>query len=242
MKTGHRIAIWGLAAFSLIAMLGFSSNESLLPRDLDDPVNIASGKLIIASKESAEPTAVKVEGFNIDRYEVTNFQYEKFIQATGRKVPLSWVNSGYSQDKAALPVTAVTWDDAQSYCQWANKRLPTAEEWMLAAGAARNRTYPWGEEIASDYAYVGAPMSRMPMPVGSFKHDRSPYGVMDMAGNVSEWTSSSSQLQELGWYRDKYKVVLGGSYRKPTESARIDNQQYLMPITRNDDLGFRCAW
>ncbi|MDP8256657.1 MAG: SUMF1/EgtB/PvdO family nonheme iron enzyme [Candidatus Alcyoniella australis] len=240
MKPGRYILMLVLAAFSMIAVLGFQGINSSLPNDLEDPVNVSGGKIQITANDNVEATTVEVQGFSIDRYEVTNYQYKQFVDTTDRQAPLSWINGSHTEGAAAMPVTAVTWEDARSFCEWSGKRLPTAEEWQLAAGADK-RTYPWGDEFSSNYAYCAVPLGRMPMPVGSYKNDRSPYGVKDMGGNVSEWTSSNSQFEELGWYRDKFKVVLGGSYRKPLEMARNDHRQYLMPHTRDDDLGFRCA-
>lgn len=156
-----------------------------------------------------------VDGFLIYKYEVTNAQYRKFIQATGRRAPPHWTSNGYPPEKGKHPVVEVSWDDAQAYCQWAGAQLPTEVQWEYAArgpspGDGRpSRAFPWGDawdrklcnngslhadrELTSADAwkawYDGDQTARYPLttPVGSYPQSASPFGLHDLAGNAWEW-------------------------------------------------------
>ncbi|HZR46833.1 MAG TPA: SUMF1/EgtB/PvdO family nonheme iron enzyme, partial [Candidatus Manganitrophaceae bacterium] len=127
-------------------------------------------------QEDARPKhQVVLPAFYIDRYEVTFGDYQKVdpsIRIPGRT--------------AKFPVTDVTWLDADRYCRAAGKRLPTEAEWEKAARGTDARAYPWGNAFDPKKTNTGLSL----MPVGANPDDRSPYGVFDMAGNVSEWTDS----------------------------------------------------
>jgi len=229
------------ATFILTALAGFNRPTAPPPDDLDDPVHVSGSLLQIQNESQDEPIGISVGEFQIDRYEVTNEQYKEFLDDTGHAAPLGWHKSDYPMGMNSIPVTAVTWADADAYCRWAGKRLPTAEEWQLAAGGSHQKVFPWGDEFAYENCYCNMTQAIWPAPVGSFKDDRSPKGAMDMAGNVSEWTSTRAEFRDLGWYNDKFMVVMGGSFRKSPDLAQTFVRQYLMPMTRKEDLGFRCA-
>lgn len=137
---------------------------------------------------------VYVEGFYIDRYPVTNRQYQVFMTATGREPPSTWKGIEYPSGQDDYPVTGVTYWDAEAYCAWAGKRLPTEDEWEKAARGTDGRLFPWGNEWISGACRMDE--ARRPgdqfghSPVGRYPYDISPYGVMDMAGNVEEWVST----------------------------------------------------
>jgi serine/threonine-protein kinase len=129
---------------------------------------------------------VEVKDFYLDKYEVTNQQYKKFVDATGHRAPSHWKNGSFATEEALTPVTYVTWNDAADYAKWAKKRLPTEEEWEYAARGGKGFLYPWGNEWreGSANAGIGAPK---PLSVRSYEKDLSEFGVFGMAGNVSEW-------------------------------------------------------
>jgi formylglycine-generating enzyme required for sulfatase activity len=137
---------------------------------------------------------VYLDAFWIDRTEVTNAQYRKCVEAGACEEARCWDLDGY--DVPDLPVVCVHWDAAQAYAAWAGGRLPTEAEWEKAARGTDGRLYPWGDsEPDCDKAnYLGC--ADGPLPVGSHPEGASPYGVLEMAGNVWEWVAD--------WYAEDY--------------------------------------
>jgi len=188
--------------------------------------------------------------FFIDVTPVTNLEYAKFIQATDHKPPLTWKTVSFTPGAGNLPVTGVTWQDAYYYSIWAEKRLPTETEWEKAARGTDARAFPWGNNWEPTFAnWGGNPRfytAATIQPVGSFPDDKSPYGCLDMAGNVKEWTSS--------WYKpygptdfknedfgEKFVVVRGGSYLSQDKNyLRTSNRAHVRPDDAGD-IGFRCV-
>ncbi len=199
---------------------------------------------------------VDLPAFYIDKYEVTNLQYKKFIDETGRRSPSHFRNRTYPEGKADHPVTFVSWYDADAYCRWAGKRLPDDREWEKAARGTDGRVFPWGNRFGIDKAntpvrWVALRQRGDTTPVGAFEGGKSPYGLYDMTGNVWEWTSSwyepypgNTRITEN--YGKKYKVLKGGSwwdcsFYKCGISAPVYNRSFFHPRTRNESFGFRCA-
>ena len=154
--------------------------------------------------------------FLIDTYEVTNAEYQRFVTATGHRAPPHWVNQQYWAGQGQLPVVNVTWDDAAAYAAWRGVRLPTEIEWEYAARGTDGRTFPWGNEFSRQNANYG---ENPVVPVGQFPAGASPFGVLDMAGNVAEWTQD--------YYRpypgfDRYILV------DPRTPERYDESRYLI--------------
>jgi formylglycine-generating enzyme required for sulfatase activity len=129
---------------------------------------------------------VHVAAFYIDQLEVTNLQYRRFLEATEWPMPPEWRQRIEVEDTEFLPVTGVTWHDATAYARWVGKRLPTEAEWEKAARGTDARRFPWGNEFSIDYANN----ERDLLAVGSRAAGASPYGALDMAGNVAEWTAT----------------------------------------------------
>jgi formylglycine-generating enzyme required for sulfatase activity len=146
---------------------------------------------------------VTVSPFFMDIHEVTNAQYAKFVQATQHRTPGYWINGTYPAGTNLQPVTGVTWDDANAYAAWANKRLPTEEEWEFAARGTDGRRYPWGNDWRSGAANVigstatnGKGNTSM-VDVGKLT-GASPFGMYDMSGNAWEWTASNLRAYPNG--------------------------------------------
>ena len=199
---------------------------------------------------------VVLDEYLIDKYEVTNLQYKKFIDATKRRSPRHFRNRIFPKGKADHPVTFVSWYDARDYCQWAGKRLPDDREWEKAARGTDARVFPWGAEFSIDKANTPVRWAAMYLqgdttPVGAFEGGKSPFGLYDMTGNVWEWTDSwyqpypgTRRITEN--YGEKYKVLKGGSwwdcsFYKCGISAPVFNRSFFHPRTQNESFGFRCA-
>ena len=194
---------------------------------------------------------VYVDAFYMDKYEVTNAQYKKFMDATGNKAPSYWFKSEYNAPD--MPVIAVNWYEATAYAKWAGKRLPTEAEWEKAArGGLKNKKYPLGDSLSHDDANYdgtgGKDLWESASPVGSFSPNG--YGLHDMAGNVWEWCAD--------WYDSDYytrlpernpkgpdsgvaRVLRGGSWYYDPFHLRVSNRFFNDPMSTYFAVGFRCV-
>ena len=215
-------------------------------------VYVPAGEFIMGSDEGDSDErpmhTVYLDAFYIDKTEVTNDQYRKCVEAGACDTPRKttyYDNADYAQH----PVVYVTWNDADAYCRWAGKRLPTEAEWEKAARDTGGRTYPWGGGIDCDHAqYRGC--GEGTVPVGSKPKGASPYGALDMAGNVWEWVadwydsgyySQSPGRNPPGPDSGEERVVRGGSWLRNQWSARCADRLWYIPWYRPDDVGFRCT-
>jgi len=226
----------------------------------NEMVLIPAGEFIMGSNDRLPDEGpqhkVSLPAYYIDKFEVTNLQYKQFIDATQRRSPRYFRNRTFPDGKADHPVTYVGWEDADAYCQWAGKRLPTEQEWENAARGNDGRTYPWGNEF--DIAYGNTPVRWEKLgtfgdttPVGSFEKGISPYGLYDMSGNVWEWTASwykahPGNKTPSESYGERYKILKGGSwwdcsFYKCGLSAPVYNRSFFAKKVKNDTFGFRCA-
>lgn len=215
-------------------------------------IRIPAGELRMGSSEEdedAQPVhVVRLASFWIGKYEVTREQYEVFARATERPLPAHWKHRLLSRKNS--PVIGVTWQDAVDYCQWAGGRLPTEAEWEYAARGATTHAYPWGDDLPDatravhhrDVGFGGT------LAVGTAKEGASPFGVMDMAGNVFEWCAD--------WYSESYyaisprenpkgppageqRVVRGGSWISLPDACRATARAKFPPESRSTLIGFR---
>ena len=216
-------------------------------------VTIPAGDFLMGSDHEDERPAhtVSVDAFEIDKFEVTNEQFQAFVEATGyqtdaEKAGESQTWHTYAEDKPRHPVVKVTWNDAVAYCEWAGKRLPTETEWEKAARGTDGYTYPWGNEWDPTKANTKEGGHRGTTVVGSFPEGASPYGAMDMIGNVREWVSDWYKAYpgsdyDSPYFGEKYRVIRGGGWFEETELATTTNRFASSVEARNDDIGFRCA-
>jgi iron(II)-dependent oxidoreductase len=195
--------------------------------------------------------AVKIRSFFMDKYPVTNRQYKEFLDAT-HYLPddtvnflKHWEQGDYPVDQGNYPVVYVSWDDANAYAGWAGKRLPTEQEWQYAAQGSDTILWPWGNEFDSTRCNVGLDQ---PTAVDSFTTGSSPFGVMDLVGNVWQLTHD---IYDNGAYY--FIIIRGGSYYHPTSSwwyvkggpQPLNKTQMMLRISpgfeRNATVGFRCV-
>lgn len=215
-------------------------------------IAIPAGDFTMGSdvEDERPPHTAFVDGFEIEKLEVRNEDFEKFVAETGyitdaeKAGETSW--QYYAKDKPNHPVVKVSWNDAKAYCEWLGKRLPTEAEWEKAARGTDARSYPWGNQWDAAKANTKEGGRRGTTPVGSFPDGASPYGLMDMAGNVAEWTSDWFKAYPGGdfyspYFGEKYRVIRGGGWFSDKQLVRTTERSASSITAANDDLGFRCA-
>ncbi len=223
-------AVIGLLAVLLTGLSGTSAAAEGHAKKVnyDEMVLIPAGKFIYGEnvygvKEGRKE--MSLPAFMIDKYEVTNRHYAMFN-----------LDHRYEPIMANFPVIMVSHYDAIAHCDALDKRLPTEQEWEKAARGTDGRTYPYGNEFDVDAAvtnetdFEGHPIQ--PLGVGTHPKGASPYGVMDMSGNVWEWTSS---------YHERYAVLRGGSFFEDGSHAKTTSSLRSIPQDSKEYAGFRCA-
>jgi formylglycine-generating enzyme required for sulfatase activity len=244
-------------------------DEYIWLEDSSVVVRIPAGTFTMGSPaEEGDPDErpqhqVYLSEFYMDRTEVTNRQYKQFCNATRQSHP---DNPGFGDMpeyfllEPDCPVVNVSWDDALAYATWVGKRLPTEAEWEKAARGTDGRTYPWGNEepeasglFRANFCYwsEGSDGYKFTSPVGIFLHGASPYGCMDMAGNVTEWCNDwhdenyygqqGNDRNPTGPSSGSYRVARGGSWGSLHWRLRSPCRFRFVPAHRDEDIGFRCC-
>lgn len=242
----------------------------------EEMVLIPAGEFLMGSDKKTDRLAyrseipqrsVYLDAFMIGKYEVTALEYLKFVLATDRLPQLDWrYDGGNFQDTMAHhPIMHVNWYDADAYCKWAGKRLPTEAEWEKAARGVDGRLFPWGSEYAgptrANFGRTGlsGPVRDRPerlllyppiISVDKYENALSPYGLYQTIGNVAEWVSD--------WYDQDYyktapgrnpkgpetgsqKAFRGGGWMDSTTTMRAAMRNGTDPKTKTNWMGFRCA-
>ena len=211
--------------------------------------------------EEAPPHQVALDDYLIAKSPVTNVQYRRFCQATGHPEPRQ-MNEGEGHSHYFWdprydhhPVLGVTWDDAKAYCDRADLELPTEAQWEHAARGRDQRKYPWGdEEPAEDRAnYKTGGPTKYTQPVDSHPKGESPFGILDMAGNVWEWCADWYDVAAYARCDDgernprgptdphTYRVVRGGSWNFQSGYLRAAQRNWGLPTQRYQHVGFRAT-
>jgi len=225
------------------------------PRDLDEMVTVPGGTFIMGGEWNADEKPrheVHVDGFRIGKYPVTNGQYAQFVAATGHEPPQHWRAKTPPRDIWNHQVINVSWYDACAFCDWLSEvrgekvRLPTEAEWEKAARGTDGREYPWGKDANPNKANYRDSKIGGVSPVGCFPNGQSPYGCLDMAGNVWEWTGS---LYKSYPYQpddgredptgDGARTLRGGSWLYNVDYVRCAARFINLPRYRLDYVGFR---
>ncbi len=189
---------------------------------------------------------VTLPAFEIDKFEVTFRDYALFMEATGKQPPREFENSRLNHP--LQPVVSVSWQDAKDYCAWEKKRLPTEAEWEKAARGTDKQHYPWGNEPDALNANIRGKGDnfRNTSPGGKFPEGVSPYGAMDMSGNVWEWTEDWYQPypgneHPNDFYGERFKVIKGGSWDSNLDLARPAIRGKAFLDQKKNYIGFRCV-
>lgn len=233
----------------LIQMVSIPGNTFTMGREGGTDSNFNNRPI---RKNETPEHEVTVASFSISKYEVTNSQYAVFVKETGYKPPPGWNGSNFPKGADDLPVTSVTFADAMEFCKWLSKkegrtyRLPTEEEWEYAARGPDGYLFPWGSTFEPNRANtkeLGETL--LSVKSDSMKRDSSPFGVIGMAGNVSEWTSSEYKAYR-GNTTDKpqapgNKVMRGGNYKSDNWTSPATFRFDVSPDFFSGESGFRVA-
>jgi formylglycine-generating enzyme required for sulfatase activity len=222
----------------------------------ENMVYVPPGQFIMGETDNIRIINLK-EGFFIDKYPVTNAQFCEFLNERGNQEEggNEWIDleGSYNKERCRIrkdddfcavksgfedhPVIYVTWYGARAYAEWAEKRLPTEEEWEKAARGIDGRIYPWGNEFDKERCNTDESKIGHTTPVKKYQEGRSPYGCFDMAGNVWEWTDS--------WYDEKKddRVQRGGSWLDDEDKECVGCAERIWDGAEfwNYYYGFRCA-
>ena len=260
-------ALIGLAVLAILVFIIIQSNRSQIrttTREIDgmEMAYVPAGEFEMGSNNGDDDEKpvhrVNLDAYWIDKYEVSNAQYALCVvdgDCTKPNSTSSYTRSNYygNPDYDNYPVIYVSWHQAQAYCQWAGGDLPTEAQWEKAARGTDGSTYPWGDESPNcqlaNYDsgnYCVGDTS----PVTNYESGASPYGAMNMAGNVWEWVGD--------WYNSDYysyspaknptgptsgvrRVLRGGSWIYYSRIIRAANRSNLYPTNADGNFGFRCA-
>ena len=242
----------------------------------DEMVLIPAGAFVMGSDKKKDRLAyrseipqrsVYLDPYLIGKYEVTTLEYLKFVLATDRLPQLDWRYDGgnFQETMAHHPIMHVSWYDADAYCKWAGKRLPTEAEWEKAARGVDGRLFPWGSEYAgptrANFGRTGlsGPVRDRPerlllyppiISVDKYENAVSPYGLYQTIGNVAEWVSD---WYDQGYYKKSpdrnpqgpetgtQKAFRGGGWMDSTTTMRAAMRNGTDPETKINWMGFRCA-
>ncbi len=237
-----------------------------LDREYDfepEMVLIPAGEFLMGSDPARDQGTLSFEqpqhtlymaDYYLARAPVTNAQYAAFVQATDRDPPRHWQNGKPPRGQENHPVVSVSWYDAVAHCRWLSEvtgkpyRLPTEAEWEKAARGADGRTYPWGDRWDAARCNTKEGGKGHTTTVGAYPLGASPYGLLDMAGNVWEWTSSlywSYPYQATDGREDPAppdsRVLRGGSWLNLYDSARAAYRRSYIPAYHSRIHGYRCC-
>lgn len=260
--------------FFILAFFSLSLAEDQAAKPPEGMILIPAGEFMMGSdggtKDERPMHQVFLNAFYINKFEVTNAEYYKFWLADGGENS-QHTPSGFSDEfgevkwpkvaisKPNYPVVGVSWFEAEAYAKWAKRRLPTEAEWEKAARGADARFWPWGNafdlKIANKTSHANIwngkdQYDNSPAPVGSYITGKSPYGIMDMAGNVWEWTADwydefyynkSERSNPKGPKVGCWRVLRGGSWINNADSTLTINRWGGYPTMKTSFVGFRTA-
>jgi len=264
--TGREIGIEGKGSDNRAEKpIKFESGKEMLPPGTkgEPMILIPAGEFMMGCNSAVDDKCqnaekpyhkIYLDAYYIDKYAVTVEQYAKCVQAGGCSEPnageiCNWGNSG----RGNHPINCVDWNQASDYCQWVGKRLPTEAKWEKAARGVDGSVYPYSNRLVCGNSCNSVSPCRhhSTCPVGSYVQDKSPYGVMDMSGNVLEWVNDwfdseyydkSPSRNPLGPSSGADRVLRGGSWNSDSqEDLRTSDRIGDNPTAKRNSSGFRCA-
>jgi formylglycine-generating enzyme required for sulfatase activity len=254
MKTKIAWALVCLIGLAVCVGLAFAQTA---PKKKAPPgmVSVPAGKFWMGCNEQVDTQCrdnekpyhrVYLDAFYIDKFLVTQAEYNECVNSG-----TCTANQKFNRFTGVRqPVVGVSWDDANTYCEWAGKRLPTEAEWEKAARGTEGRVYPWGNSIDATKANYADLKIGKTSKVGSYPSGASPYGAMDMAGNVWEWVadwhdenyySNSPSKNPKGPDSGTYRVLRGGGWDSVARLIRSSYRDMSNPTSRGNGGGFRCV-
>jgi formylglycine-generating enzyme required for sulfatase activity len=226
-------------------------------------VLIPAGSFLMGGDPEKDREAMRVEepqhvlglaDYYMARTPVTNAQYEAFVLDSGHSPPTHWEKGKPPRGRGDHPVVRVSWHDATDYCRWLAEatgkpyRLPTEAEWEKAARGTEGSIYPWGDTWDAKRCNTKENGRGDTTPVGAYPLGASPYGLLDMAGNVWEWTTSllwNYPYQADDGRQDPSspdsRVLRGGSWLNLYDTARTTYRRSYVPAYHSRLHGFRCC-
>jgi formylglycine-generating enzyme required for sulfatase activity len=248
MRTGIRYLIGLLLVVSLPAC----QPTPIASCPVNELVSISAGWFIMGEddgRRSNQPRhPVYLDEFSIQQTEVTNCQYQFYLQETQIK-PTGWDHSA-AQQNPTWPVTGLLWREAGAYCEWAGMRLPTEAEWEKAARGTDGRKYPWGNDWDPSRTNTLSSCIGHPVSAGSYPAGQSPYGLLDMTGNAAEWVADTFDFDYYTYAPDHNPqgpdIVMdhgmrGGSFATPDNLAAVYFRDSSHSARPNPRVGVRCA-
>lgn len=261
----RHVAIVVTSAAALLLAIGCTSftfrqtSKGSAPAELQDRSHMAKipGGVFEMGAQNAEPDEypphkVELRSFLVDKSEVTVEQYDACVKARVCR-PAALNEAARAVLTPLHPISGVSWYDSVKYCEWVGKRLPTEAEWEHAARAPRGGKYPWDGGFEGRRANIRGEEDGFARtaPVGSFPAGKSGHGLLDMAGNVTEWTAD---WYDAIWYQKSpganpkgpegstgSRAVRGGSWSDTDYMVRTTVRLGIDPNLSNDSIGFRCA-
>jgi formylglycine-generating enzyme required for sulfatase activity len=208
----------------------YSTDRLIWLADGKEMVRVPAGEFLYGD----EKERVELPEYWIDKAPVTNDEYASFVAATEHAAPKDWKKQQPPKDMLDHPVVNVSWNDAVAYATWAGKDLPTEQEWEKAARGTGGRLFPWGDQEPTVQLCNFDKNVNRTTPVGKYSpQGDSPYGCVDIAGNVFEWTATD--------YDSGSKVLRGGSWYSDWSVVRVTDRFRGAPGHRDNDVGFRCV-
>lgn len=234
-----------LAYYALVLPPGPQQEPPPVVTPATDTVVIPGGQWRLQNGAS-----VTLRAFTMDVYEITNAQYQRFIEANGYATETLWTPEGWAWVQSRQrrqptywederfhapdqPVVGVSWYEAAAYCRWAGKALPSEAQWERACRGPDGRPFPWGKQPLSLENTTANPAAFVvPVAVGSTPATQSPYGIQDLAGNVLEWTSTTAGKAGV--------LLCGGSGHSTSPHVGCGVRLTLLPGLAANFIGFRC--